>query len=161
MNKNEIYENKPNEYYEDIKNNKKLNENKIIKLYRNDNIENENILENIKIKRKEKIYKFNIIYIIILNIIFFSQFIKCYNRKIELASSYINLKIIGNGTINIYYNYYSNRYRPEIVSINNIINLTDTRTNYQYNFSNSENDIKNITLIWNTPPTSTSNLFFR
>ena len=82
LNINEKYENKPNEYYEDIKNNKKLNENKINKLYRNDNIENENILENIKIKRKERKYKFNIIYIIILNIIFFSRFIKCYNRKI-------------------------------------------------------------------------------
>ena len=39
--------------------------------------------------------------------------------------------------------------------------MTDIGTNYHYNFINSENDINNITLIWNTPPTSTSNLFFR
>ena len=112
LNKNEIYDNKANKSSEDIKNNKKLKikEKDIIinkcKLYRNDyidtSIENENILENKKINIKEKKYKikFNIIYTIyfyyiILGIIFFSQFIKCYNRKIKLASTYINLKVIG------------------------------------------------------------------
>ena len=117
---NEICENVPNECFKDDKKGKNNKKNKKIKfeennlfinkfkLYENcyiDNfIENNNLLENIKNKRKDKKYKikFNIIYIIyfyyiILNIIFFSQFIKCYNRKIELDYSYINLKIIGNG----------------------------------------------------------------
>ena len=140
LNKNEIYENKSKEYYENIKNNIKLNENSIYinkyKLYTNYYIdaiiENKNVLENIKIKEKKYKSKFNRIYImyfyyIILNIIFFSQFIKCYNRKIELASSYIYLKVIGNGTIDIYYSYCDQK--PNIVSINNIINLTDSQTN--------------------------------
>ena len=160
LKKNEIYENKPNKYYEDIKK-IKLKENNIYKrkLYINDYIDdyidNKNKLENIKIKKKKK-YKFNIIYIIILNIIFFSQFIKCFNRKIELASSYINLKVIGNGTIIIYSNDF-NEEKPNIVSINNLINLTGT--NNHYTFNNSENNINNITLIWNRPPSSTRNLF--
>ena len=171
LNKNEIYENNPNEYYEE--NNKKLKLNDVYinkyKLCRNDYlddfIDNKNILENIKIKRKErkykiKYYRINIIYFyyIMLNIVLFSQYVKCYKRKIELAYSYINLKIIGNGTINIYSNFY-NGDKPDIVSINNQINLTDIGTNYHYNFINSENDINNITLIWNTPLTSTKNLF--
>ena len=124
-------------------------------------IKNKNILENIIIKRKEKKYNiiFNIIYIIyfyyiILNNIF-SQFIKCYNRKIELASSYINLKVNGTGDINIFSQYYSGKW-PDIVSINNTINLTGI---YHYTFSNSENDINNITLIWNTSPSTTRGLF--
>ena len=127
LNKNEIYENNPNEYYEE--NNKKLKLNDVYinkyKLCRNDYlddfIENKNILENIKIKRKEKKYKirFNIIniiyfYYIILNIIF-SQLIKCYKRKIESVSSYINLKIIGNGTINIYFNRFNGEKKKLLV----------------------------------------------
>ena len=176
LNKNEIYENTSNKYFENIKNNKnlKLNENnkyvnKCI-LYRNnyidDFIENKKILENIKIKRKEKKYKikFNIIYIfyfynIILNIIFFSQYIKCYIKKIEFASSYINLKTKGKGEIHIYSYSFPVSERPNIVSINNIINLTDINYNYYYYFRNSENDINNITLIWNTSPSSTNGLF--
>ena len=97
-------------------------------------------------------------YYIILNIIFFSQFIKCYNRKIELASSYIFLKVIGNGNINIYNQDFCGP-KPNIVSINNIINLTDSQTNYHYNFVNSENDVNNITLIWNISLTTTNYLF--
>ena len=81
LDKNEIYKNKPNEYYEEIKSGKKLklNQNNIYsnkcKLRRNDFIddfiEDKNILENMKIKRNEEKYKikFNIIYIIIQNLI--------------------------------------------------------------------------------------------
>ena len=173
FNKNEIYDNEANKYSEDIKNNKKLKlkENDMIinkcKLYRNDYIdtfiEKKNILENKKIKTKEKKYKikFNIIYIIyfyyiILGIIFFSQFIKCYNRKIKLASTYINLKVIGKGRTKIYEGAYAG-IRPNFVILNNIINLTEN--SYYINFDDSENNINNITLIWNTPPRSTRYLF--
>ena len=163
LDENEIWENVSNECFKDDKkgknnkNNKKLKfeENNLFinkfKLYENcyidDFIENNNLLENIKNKRKDKKYniKFNIIYIIyfyyiILNIIFFSQFIKCYNRKIELDYSYINLKIIGNGDINIFSN---------IVSINNETKYIDNEVKNHYDFNNFENDINNITLIWN------------
>ncbi len=82
LNENEIYENKPNEYSEDIKNDKilKLNENNIYinkcKLYKNDYvddfIENKSVLENIKNKRQEKKekIKLNLIYIIFLIILY-------------------------------------------------------------------------------------------
>ena len=156
LNKNKIFENKPNDISEDIKNNKKLKNNFFY--------ENKNILANIKIKGNEKKYKIklNIIYIIyfhyiILNAIFFSQFIKCSNRKIELSSSFINLKVIGNGGMNLYSFLCSER--PNLVSINNIIYLTNSEDNNYYEFNNLPNVINNITLTWNRPVSTTSNLF--
>ena len=74
------------------------------------------MLKNIKNKRQEKKekIKLNLIYIIffnyiILNVIFLSHFTKCYNSKIKLAYSYINLKVIGKGDINIYNDYVASR----------------------------------------------------
>ena len=77
-------------------------------------IENENRLNDINIKRrymknnnnnnnKNKYYKIYIFYFYyFINIeIFSSQFIKCYDRKIECSSSYINLKINATGKIKI------------------------------------------------------------
>ena len=98
-----------------------------------DFIINKNLTNNLEYKRRyilkhiENInFKFNKNYIIffydiILNIILlFSQLIICNNRKIELASSYINLKIKGTGNINIYSESY--RFKPDIVIL--IIKLT-------------------------------------
>ena len=81
---------------------------------------------------------------------FSSQFIKCYFRKIELSSYYINLKINSTGNIKIL-----SRGNPDIVTINNE-NYTMDNIN---NFNNSENNIINITLIWNNSITSTSFMF--
>ena len=46
-----------------------------------------------------------------------------------------------------------------IFFINNSINYTVNGDQNNNNFINLENDISNITLIWNTPPSSTNNLF--
>ena len=111
---------------------------------------------------KEKKYKIklNMIYMflfydIILNIIFFSSFMKCNCLRGELASSYIILKIKGKGNIKIY----DRINKPNIATINNSINYTVNGDQNNNNFINLENDISNITLIWNTPPSSTNNLF--
>ena len=114
---------------------------------------------------KEKKYKIklNMIYMflfydIILNIIFFSLFIKCNHKKIISASSYINVKIRGTDEINVYSKlYYGNK--PNIIIINNKINYTNSAINHTYNLDNANNDINNITLIWNNPLTFTVNLF--
>ena len=156
LDENEIYENVSNECFKDDKKGKNNKKNKILKfvennininkfkLYENcyidDFIENNNLLENIKNNSIDKKYKikFKRIYIIyfyyiILNIIFFSQLIKCYDRKIELAYSYINLKIIGNGDINIFSNdYYEDK--PNIVIINNETKYNDSEVQNHYNF---------------------------
>ena len=175
LDKNKIYENEPHECSKDDKKgkNNKLEENIIyankFKLdgnyYTDDSKENNNFCENLKYKKKVKNnrIKFNRIYIIyfysiIFKIIFILQFIKCINRKIELAYSLINLKIIGNGTINIFSNNY-NGDKPKTIIINNLTKYNNSEVNKYYNFSNFESDINNITLIWETPPSSTSNLF--
>ena len=165
LNKNEIYKNDVNEYSE---NKKKEKNNKIIgkqriKVNNIDNFkENKNISDNLNIKRKEKKYKNKFIryyiisyYNIILNIILFSKFIKCNYRKIELASYQINLKINGTGKINIY----SSSYRADKIIINDKINITGSNINYFYNFDGPDNYINNITLLWDRPLSSTSQLF--
>ena len=84
-----------------------------------------------------------------------SQFIKCYFRKIELSSYYTNLKIKSTGNIKIL----SENYRgeaPDIITINNenyTMDKIDTANNL-------ENNIINITLIWNNYITSTSFMFY-
>ena len=100
------------------------------------------------------------IYIIlfIISKIFFSNFIKCNHRKIELSLSYINLKIKGSGDIKIYSDEYKGDI-PDVITINNIINLTNTEIRNTYNFANSGNNINNITLIWNNPLNSTFRMF--
>ncbi len=139
------------------------------KLYRNDIInefrENKNISNNLKFKRKEKKYKnkfirLNIIplYNIILNILLYSQIVKCNYRKNELASFQINLKINGTGNLNIYSESYGRR--PREIIINNKINLSDSQNiNYFYNFEETGNNINNVTLLWNAYPTSTNEMF--
>ena len=175
LNNNEIYINEFNEYSEDGKNNEngeksKRKENNICinkcKLYENTYIdgfkENKNISDNLKIKRKEKKYKNKFIryyiisfYNIILNIILFSQFIKCNYRKIELASYQINLKTNGTGKINIYYS----SYRVDKIIINDKINITGSDIDYFYNFNEPDNNINNVTLLWDSPLSSTNQLF--
>ena len=98
--------------------------------------------------------------VIILNLILFSQFIKCFNRKIELAEHYIKLKVKGDGYINIYSKFYRG-IKPNIVNINNIINLTDSQVDNIRYFNCLENTINNITLIWNEPLGSINSLFQR
>jgi len=133
-----------------------------------DFIINKNITNNLEIKRKYKTkhieknkIEFNKIYIIsfyyiILNIILFSHFIKCYNRNIIFASSYIKLKTNGTGDINIFSQYFPKGNYPNIIIINDKINYTNDKITYKYNF---ENNINNITLIWNKPQTTANNLF--
>ena len=125
-----------------------------------DFIENEYLLNNIK-KRYMKynknkfyiIYIFYFYYFIIMEM-FSSQFIKCYFRKIELSSYYINLKIKSTGNINILSRLYSGG-NPDIITINNE-NYTMANKD---TFNNFENNIINITLIWNNSITSTSGMF--
>ena len=128
--------------------------------YTNNFMKNKILLKKIKYQKKEtKRIKFNKSYIIffydiILKIIIFSQFIKCNKRKIELASSFINLKTKGSGNIKIFSNN-NGVIGPNNVSINNI----DSELKNIYHFNNQENDINNIILIWDNPPSSTNNLF--
>ena len=71
----------------------------------------------------------------------------------------MNLKT--NGTVNI--KLYSDNYtgvKPDIIIINNSINYTKNEINNTYNFSDSENNINNITLIWDNLLTSTKYMFF-
>ena len=131
-----------------------------------DYIENEYLLNNKNIKRRYKENnknKYSIIYILyfyyfIIAKIFSSQFIKCCHRKIELSSSYINLKINATGIINIYSNEYLAE-KPNIITINNV-NHTINDINNIETFTNSEKDIINITLIWNNSITSTYRMFY-
>ena len=104
-----------------------------------------------------KIYIFYFYYFYyFINIqIFSSQFIQCYFRKIEFSSSYINLKINKTGNIKFLSKYYIGG-DPDIITINNenyTINDIDT-------LNNLENNIINITLIWNNSITSTSDMFY-
>ena len=99
-------------------------------------------------------------YDIILKIILLSLFIKCNQRKIELAYSYINLKIQGTGNINIFSpSCYPVNY-PTAVIINDLIRIENNENMFIYNFSETENNINNIKLIWDNPPISTKNLFY-
>ncbi len=67
-----------------------------------------------------KIYIFYFCYFYyFINIqIFSSQFIKCYFRKIEFSSSYINLKINKTDNITFLSGYYIGE-NPDIITINN------------------------------------------
>ena len=122
----------------------------------NKSINSQNI--NTKIIQKDLIKKVSNIKYIILNIIFFSLFIKCNQKKIISASSYINVKIRGTDEINAYSKlYYGNK--PNIIIINNKINYTNSAINQTYNLDIANNDINNITLIWDNPLTFTVNLF--
>ena len=142
----------------------KLNGNNCIDDFKVNKLENNlEIKKNIEKNNENNIIKFNNIYnisyfIIISYLVIFSQFIKCNNRKIELASSYIKLKTNGTGAIKLYSNIYQN-LKPDIVIINDKINHTIDKTPYIYNFSKLENNINNITLIWNNPLDSTNNMF--
>ena len=185
LNKKEIYENKSKINLEDVKKEKININNKIIegedkdekqenkiyeyknyykfdgKFFMDDFTENEYRLNNKNIKKgnmKNNKNKYYIIYILyfyylfIINI-FSSKFIKCYHRKIELSSSYINLKINATGELKIL----SDKYVGEkpIISINNVnYTINDIET-----FTNSENDIINVTLIWDNSVESTSCMF--
>ena len=51
------------------------------------------------------------------------------------------------------------RTKPNIVTINNIRNLTDSQVTNIHYFNCLENTINNITLIWNEPINSTDSLF--
>ena len=103
-----------------------------------------------------KIYIFYFYYFYyFINIqIFSSPFIKCYYRKIEFSSSYINLKINTTGNITILSKDYKGG-NPDIITINNENYTMDNIIN----FTNSENNIINITLIWNNNLNSSSCMF--
>ena len=126
--------------------------------------EHKKVLYNVKIQRryiKKNKYKFNGIYILffyffIITKFFFSQFIKCNHGQINLSSSYINLKTIGTGRKELYSGYYKGN-KPNIIIINNYTNNEILNT---YNFNNPENNINNITLIWNNLLNSTSYMFY-
>ena len=134
-------------------------------------IENKNIENYLKIQRrfiaefaskyKIKLNKIYIIsfYVIISNIVFFSYFIKCTHRKIELSSSYINLKIIGTGYIKIFSSDFQKDNYPDILIINSKTSYNDSRVTNRYNFNNPDKNVNNVTLIWNKPPNSTINMF--
>ena len=89
--------------------------------------------------------------------IFFSQFIKCNNRKIEFYNSYINLKT--KGTDNIRFFVLPRIDYPTTIIINNKINFTNDISD-SYDFDISDNNINNITLIWNKSLTSTETMFW-
>lgn len=164
FNRNERYENTPNELFENEKNNKKMKfEKECEKLCINRNyIREENIQRNyiieFLVKCMIKLNKINIIslYVFILNISFFIQFVECNHRKIELFSSYINLKTIGTGQIRVFSSYYDKNNYPTAIIINNRINHTNSEINNEYYLDNEEN---NITLIWDEPPTTTTKMF--
>ena len=170
LNKNKIHSNKDSEN-EEQKNkieNKTHKEKKNFKLNENNSIEVKSLLNNIKIQRKEKIYqiKFNRIYIIYYYVIFLqimliSQFIKCNKKNFELSYSYINLKIKANGYTNIFSESFSKINYPTTVTLNNMASYHDDKVKYKYNLGISQNNIniKNITLKWDIPPTSTDNMF--
>ena len=136
----------------------KLNEN----YYINNLIENKNISNNTKRRymkiNKDKYNKKCIIYyyLFIFNNIFFSQFIKSNYRKIELESSYVNLKINGTGNINILSSHLNSNDYPTTIIINNI---TQNEIKNNYNFDEQENNINNITMIWNKNLESTYQMF--
>ena len=152
LNKNEILENESNKILEyENKNNEEI---KFIKEIEQSQKNKEDIKSD---KKKnfslEKYFKYSIkynkayiifFYEIILNILCFSQLIKCNSRKIELAFSFINIKTKGTGAIKIYGN---GAIKPNIVNINNIISLTDSEIQNYYSFGDAKNDINNITLI--------------
>ena len=109
---------------------------------------------------KDKYNKISMIYfyLFILYQIFFSQFIKCCNIKIKLSFSYINLKTNRTNNIKIYSDSYHG-VKPDIITVNNMLNYTNPDIRNIYNITNSEYNISNITLIWNNPLNSTKNLF--
>ena len=108
---------------------------------------------------KNKIYNFYI-FLFIISKVFLSHFIKSSHRKIELSSSYINLKTMGSRDIKVYSDEYKGD-KPDVIIINNKINLTKNEIRNTHNFENSGNNINNITLIWNNPLNSTSQMFRR
>ena len=124
---------------------------------REENIQRNYIIEFL-VKCMIKLNKINIIslYVFILNISFFIQFVECNHRKIELFSSYINLKTIGTGQIRVFSSYYDKNNYPTAIIINNRINHTNSEINNEYYLDNEEN---NITLIWDEPPTTTTKMF--
>ena len=153
--KNKVFENKENNIYKGKKANKLYSNN-----YINDFIENKS--NNIK-RRYMKINKdkYNIIYIIyfylfIISKIFFSQYIKCNYRKIEYEYSYINLKINGTGDINILSSLFNSDDYPSTIIINNI---EQNVIKNSYYFNEQENNINNITMIWNKSLESTNSMF--
>ena len=125
------------------------NYNSKIKLEKNDNI---------NLKNNPKIYNISF-YLIALNILLFSQLIKCNFKKIELSNSYIDLKTKGTGIINIFSEDFSVENYPTNIVINNIINYDYNETPNKYDFTDIENDINNIRLIWEEPPISACNMF--
>ena len=126
--------NKKFESFENEKNNKKMKfEKECEKLCINRNdIKEENIQRNyiieFLVKCMIKLNKINIIslYVFILNLSFFIQFVECNHRKIELFSSYINLKTIGTGQIRVFSSYFDKNNYPTAIIINNRINHTNS-----------------------------------
>ena len=125
-------------------------------------IENQLIKNNIRKKtRYIKKIKIDLIKYILLFFIliknFSSLFIKCYQREIEYAFSYIDLKIIGTGNIKLYSDLFKGD-KPNII-VGDKINFTSNEINNVYYFANSEIIINNITRIWDNPLESTVNMF--
>ena len=75
--------------------------------------------------------------------------------SINSSSSIIKLTIHGNGTQQILYQYYYYRNTPSKIIIN------EQNENYDVNYivNNLENEINNITIIWNTPITDCEEMF--
>ena len=178
--KKQKYENEPMKCFEDgkiEKNNKKLklekkNEKMVNNYYASKSYNNFNedkaMLNNLNLQKKynkKNKDKFNEIhihffYLFIIIEILFSQFIKCNQREIKFASSYIKLKTKGTGYIQLYYQgFLSSRYKPSIISINSIINLTGSEIKNTYNFNNKEDNINNVTLIWINYPSYIDSMF--
>ena len=133
------------------------------KYYIDDFIKNKHLPDDLNIKRryikknKDKYNQFYFIYFYFFTIykILFLQFINCNHRKIEFASSYIKLKTKGTDQIKILnYNYFL-EYKPNIISVNNNINYT----NNEINNNDLDNEINNITIIWENPPESAYHMF--
>ena len=134
-------------YSEKEKNDMNINKNKLNGYnYINNFIENKKY--NIMLNKIFIIY----FYDIVLKIIFFSQFIQCEQIINELTNSYIYLKVKGKTNIKIF----NERNGLNMIIINNTTKYTGDGLKNQYNF---DNNINNITLIWNTTPISTKNLF--
>jgi len=161
-NKNKVFKNELNEDLKEknnvYKNKKcnKLNRN----YYINNLIENKNISNNTQRKymnrNKYKKKYFIYFYLLFISKIFFSQFIKCNYRKIKLEYSYIDLKVKGTGNINILSSIFNRNSYPTTIIINNEI---QNEIKNSYNFNEQENNINNITMIWNKSPENTFYMF--
>ena len=129
----------------------------------NGRLEEKILIKKLKFKRKYRIeldkigkIKFKKIgliqyFIIALHLIFSSQIIQSNFRTIESTSSFINLKVSGTGDIKIFGD--GKAYMTDIVIINNENKSEITNTYYL------ENDINNITLIWDKPPNTSRAMF--